>query len=302
MFDEQDAPGRRSQPDRASATRSPAAASRLNTAIGAFRPLLRDLMPVAAQPGRRRRRSSSASSAALERAAAIVAPVAETQAELFVNLDTTFTALARSRARSSRTRSPRARRRWTRRSRDLPVQRPFLRQHAALFHELRARRRARCAPPRPTWPTRSRSARRRCARSVALNQRLEPTLRRAAGASPRTRWSPLGVKRLTDTSTIAQPDARVPHAAQTVCNYVDAVVPQRRRLLSEGDKNGTWQRFIIVADAAGPEQRGRPVQRRRPTARAPTTTCTPTRTRTRRRRASPRSARPATRPTCRARP
>ena len=54
---------------------------------------------------------------------------------------------------------------------------------------------------------------------------------------------------------------------QTVCNYVTLWFRNVASLLSEGDDNGTWQRFIIVAAPHGPEQRGRPVdapgQRRR---------------------------------------
>ncbi len=64
----------------------------INTAIGAFRPLLQDIVPVArnlSSPDTNLRRFFQE----LGDAAAIVAPVAETQAQLFVNLDRTFAAL-----------------------------------------------------------------------------------------------------------------------------------------------------------------------------------------------------------------
>ena len=61
----------------------------------ALRPLVTDLEPVAANLATRRR-GSAASSRRSADAAAEVAPVAEEQASLFVNLDTTFTALASS--------------------------------------------------------------------------------------------------------------------------------------------------------------------------------------------------------------
>ena len=64
----------------------------INTAIGAFRPLLRDIVPVAqnlSSPETDLRRFFRA----LGDTAAIVAPAAEAQAELFVNLDITFRAL-----------------------------------------------------------------------------------------------------------------------------------------------------------------------------------------------------------------
>ena len=83
---------------------------------------------------------------------------------------------------------------------------------------------------------------------------------------------------------------------QTICNYVTLWFRNVASLLSEGDSNGTWQRFIIVSAPQRPEQRGRPVRRagQRPGRR--TTTCTPTRTRTRRAAGARTSARPATRP------
>ena len=81
----------------------------INTAIGAFVPLLRNLEPVArnlSDPDTRLDRFFRS----LGRAAEEVAPVAEEQAELFVNLDITFTALARRlRGPTCRRRSPRAR-------------------------------------------------------------------------------------------------------------------------------------------------------------------------------------------------
>ena len=88
----------------------------INTAIGAFRPLLRDIQPVMANLSDPRTNLERLVTA-LGDTASIVAPAAETQASLFRNLDTTMAALARSRARTSRTRSPRPSRRSTRASR-----------------------------------------------------------------------------------------------------------------------------------------------------------------------------------------
>ena len=69
-----------------------------------------------------------------------------------------------SRGRSSRTSSPRARPRWTPAIAEFPKQRPFLRNTAAFFRELRpgVGRAARGRAVR--WPTRSRSAPARCPR------------------------------------------------------------------------------------------------------------------------------------------
>ena len=65
----------------------------LNVAVGRLRPLLDDLEPVARVIGAPRTRLSRLVRA-LAATASELAPVAETQAALFVNLDTTFAALA----------------------------------------------------------------------------------------------------------------------------------------------------------------------------------------------------------------
>ena len=82
--------------------------------------------------------------------------------------------------------------------------------------------------------------------------------------------------------------------AQTVCNYVTLFFRNISSLLSEGDKNGTWQRFIIVATPLGPNSEGGPSSGAGQRPERSTTTCTPTRTRTPPRRASRGSASPAT--------
>src|SRR4029078_10716715 len=46
--------------------------------------------------------------------------------------------------------------------------------------------------------------------------------------------------------------------AQTVCNYITLFFRNISSLLSEGDRNGTWQRFIIVAAPLGPNGEGGP--------------------------------------------
>src|SRR5215216_5655194 len=108
----------------------------INQAIGALRPLLRDIIPVA--------QNLSSKETNLPRfireladAAAIVAPAAETQAQLFVNLDRTFGALravARPFIQDSITKGRPA---LDAAIRSFPIQRPFLRNTEGLFHDLR---------------------------------------------------------------------------------------------------------------------------------------------------------------------
>jgi hypothetical protein len=46
--------------------------------------------------------------------------------------------------------------------------------------------------------------------------------------------------------------------AQTTCNYITLWFRNIASHLSEGDKNGTWQRFIIIATPQGPNSEGGP--------------------------------------------
>ena len=93
--------------------------------------------------------------------------------------------------------------------RAFPLQRPFLRNSDAACSTS-------CAPASRALRTAAPDARRRvrdrhagrCKRSPALNKRLEPHVRGAASASPRTRSSPLGVARPDQHRAAPQPDAR----------------------------------------------------------------------------------------------
>src|SRR5918998_1347127 len=107
----------------------------INQAIGALRPLLRDIIPVA-------QNLTSAETdlprfiSELADAARIVAPAAETQAQLFVNLDRTFGALrevSRPFIQESISEGPEV---LDAGIRSFPIQRPFLANTEGLFREL----------------------------------------------------------------------------------------------------------------------------------------------------------------------
>ena len=108
----------------------------LNTAIQAFVPLLRDAEPVLrnlSDPETRLARFFRS----LADTASEVAPVAEQQASLFTSLDISFTSLAsvaRPFIQETISESPPSEELAIR---DFPVQRPFLRNNAAFFKELR---------------------------------------------------------------------------------------------------------------------------------------------------------------------
>jgi hypothetical protein len=62
----------------------------------------------------------------------------------------------------------------------------------------------------------------------------------------------VGVDRLGDTVSSLRPTLAFLTPVQTTCNYVTLWFSNIASLLSEGDRNGTWQRFIIVTTPQGP--------------------------------------------------
>jgi len=227
----------------------------LNRAIEDANPLLVNLTPVMTslsdpqtQLGRFVR--------ALGRTAAVVAPAAVTQAELFRNLDITFGALARVARpfiQDSITLGPPA---LDQAIKDFPQQRPFLANSEALFRELRPGVQAfsQAAPPLADALTIGTPA---LEHSVAFNNRLKPffaSLQRFAQSPAVT----LGLRDLTSTLTILNPTLAHLTPVQTVCNYVTLFLRNTASLLSVGDANGTNQRFMIIATPQGPNNEGGP--------------------------------------------
>src|SRR5215218_7416938 len=227
----------------------------INQAIGALRPLLRDIIPVA--------QNLSSAETNLPRfireladAAAIVAPAAETQARLFVDLDRTFGALrevARPYIGESISEGPET---LDTAIRGFPVQRPFLANTEGLFRDLRPGVRAlRGAAPdladalAVATPT--------LRRLPQLNRRLASLLQELERFS-QDPLVPRGLRALTDTVRELDPTLRFLAPAQTQCNYVALWFRNIASLLSEGHVNGTWQRFIIVATPQGPNNEGGP--------------------------------------------
>ena len=188
--------------------------------------------------------------------AAEVAPVAEQQASLFVNLDTTFRALAevaRPFIQDSISEGPPT---LDEAIRDFPFQRIFLANNEGLFRELRPGIRAlrRAAPDlasalRVGTPT--------LIRSQILNRRLIP-LFQALDRFANDPQVPLGVRELTQLANSLNPTVAFLTPAQTVCNYATLWFRNVSSLLSEGDANGTWQRFIVVVAPSGPNNEGGP--------------------------------------------
>ena len=229
--------------------------SSLNTAIQDLNPLLLNLTSVMrnlAAPGTALRNFFPA----LGRTAQIVAPVAETQAALFDNLDTTFGALAkvaRPFIQDSITLAPPA---LDAAIRSFPVQDPFLANSEGFFRELRPGVKA-LSFAAPTLADALRIGTPVLIRSQGLNRRLKPLFQslKTFALDPLV---PLGVRDLTATVNSLNPTIANLTPAQTTCNYLSLWFRNVSSLLSEGDANGTWQRFIIVATPSGPNNEGGP--------------------------------------------
>ena len=227
----------------------------INTALGVLPALLRDIQPVA--------RNLSDPDTQLKRffdelgdAASIVAPAAETQAELFVNLDTTFRALdevAKPFIQDSITEGKPA---LDAAIRSFPIQRPFLRNTEGLFRELRPGAKAlRTAAPAlaDTFDEGQRTLR----RTPPFNRRLASLLQELQRFA-NDPVAPRGVKRLAETLEVLNPTLQNLAPTQLQCNYITLWFRNVSSLLSEGDVHGTWQRFIIIATPQGPNNEGGP--------------------------------------------
>ena len=94
-------------------------------------------------------------------------------------------------------------------------------------------------------------------KSVQLNKDLKPVFQ----SLERFAEDPLvalGVQDLGTTARIANPLFAAITPSQTVCNYWTLLFRNAASLLSEGDNNGTGQRFMIVAAPQGPNNEGSP--------------------------------------------
>jgi ABC-type transporter Mla subunit MlaD len=229
----------------------------INLAIAELRPLVDNLEPVA------RNLSSSQTQLgrffrSLERAAEEVAPVGEEQAALFKNLDTVFGALVPVKGDIQQ---------FIRESPpteqlaidEFPKQRPFLRNSAALFRELRPG--AEVLPRvAPVLADAEEIGAKTLARTPALNAQLEDLFRTLDRfiADPAV---PRGINRLRETVVTLRDPLDFITPAQTTCNYITLWFRNIASHLSEGDTRGTWQRFIIVATPQGPNNEGGPSSR-----------------------------------------
>jgi ABC-type transporter Mla subunit MlaD len=219
----------------------------LNQAFEALNPLLTNLKPVAetlADP----RTNLAAFFPALARTAAIVAPVADQNAELFGNLADTFAAIGADPAALQATISggpP-----TLQAGIDLlPAQRPFLRETAELERRLRPGVQSLRAAL-PSLNSAIRVGTPVLARSAGTSRRLGDVFTQLENLveQPATKSS---IVRLGDLFDSAKPLADFVTPAQTVCNYWNYFWTLLPEHLTERDSIGFSQRVSLIATPQG---------------------------------------------------
>jgi virulence factor Mce-like protein len=241
----------------------------LNTAIEALVPLVRDAEPVLrnlSDPETRLARFFRS----LADTVSEVAPVAEQQASLFTGLDVSFTSLAsvaRPFIQETISESPPAEELVIK---DFPVQRPFLRNNAAFFKELRPGV-ATLPHSAPILADAFETGSKVLPKTIPVNEDLADVFDTLAEFSedPVVRT---GVQQLTRLASSLRPTLSFLTPAQTTCNYATLWFRNAASLLADGDARGTWQRFQVVSaptdtpnlnrlplsDVYGPNNEGEP--------------------------------------------
>ena len=224
----------------------------INNAIGAFGPLVRDLGPVArnlASP----RTNLGGFFRGLEAFSGALVPVAQAQADLYRNLDTTFTALAPVAVPFLQNWISETPPTFTTVINDSPSVGSFLRDTAGLFSELR-----------PGFATLKQSAPVLAdafatgTRNLPGTKQLDARLLSLSKHFEAYAKNPLvipGFDRLTLTAKSLRSPLAFLTPVQSTCNYVSLFLRNTGSLLSERFGNGTALRFnvVVIDDVLGGE-------------------------------------------------
>ena len=187
---------------------------------------------------------------ALANLAATVAPVAETQASLFVALDRTFAAFARvSRPYIQETieQGPPT---LDAVNADLPAVRPFFRNSARFFTALKPGAKA-LGETSPVIADALHAGVPVLNASPVLNNQLQPTAE-ALVAFQNSTGVFNGLDLLIDSNELLEPSLRFIAPAQTTCNYVTLAFQRLANASSQGNDNARWLNFITFAPPEGP--------------------------------------------------
>jgi phospholipid/cholesterol/gamma-HCH transport system substrate-binding protein len=226
--------------------------SDINDAIGAFGPLVRDLGPVArnlASP----KTNLGGFFRGLEAFSGALRPVAKAQADLYVNLDTTFRAVAPVAVPFLQE--------WIKQTpptfeeviKDSPSEQAFLLNTAGLFKELRPGF-ATLPQSAPVLADAFAAGTRNLPGTKALDARLLSLSQHLATYS-RTPAVSAGLDRLTLTLQSLRSPLAFLTPVQSTCNYVSLFLRNTGSLLSEKFGNGTALRFnvVVIDDVLGGE-------------------------------------------------
>jgi ABC-type transporter Mla subunit MlaD len=216
----------------------------INNAIGAFGPLLRDLQPVAANLASPTTNLGGFFRSLEDYTSALV-PVAETQGQLFANLDTTFRALASVAVPSLQQTISDTPPMFDATITNTPVIRPFLTDTAALFSELRPGV-ATLPQSAPVLSTAFATGTRNLPGTAALDRRTI-TLSKNTASYAQNPSVQQGLDRLTLTLSRLGPPLAFLTPAQTTCNYVTLFLRNSESTLSEHVSNGGLLRFVQIA-------------------------------------------------------
>ena len=193
---------------------------------------------------------------ALEELSATVAPVAETQASMFVALDRTFAAFARVSRPFIQETISKGPPTLDAVNADLPALRPFLDDSARFFTAFKPGAKA-LAETSPTIDAALRAGIPALNRSPALYAQLTPTaealldFQSAPGVS-----SGLGL--LTDANELLAPALPRIAPAQTTCNYLSLTFKNLADAFSETNGQANWLSAIVFEPPDGPNAEGAP--------------------------------------------
>ncbi len=193
---------------------------------------------------------------ALEQTSSEIAPVAQTQAQMFVDLDTTLAAfadVARPYLQDTISKTPVTLRTA---SDTLPTIRPFLVNSRKLFVDLQPGTAA-VAVSADTIASALRVGIPVLRMSPQLNDQLPPTaaaLRRFNDDGDVRE----GIGRLIDLSESLGPPLKYIAPAQSVCNYATLLLRNAGSATDQGNSFGNWQRGGAVDTPTGPNNEGSP--------------------------------------------
>lgn len=192
----------------------------------------------------------------LSQTMALLAPVGQTQAELFVNLDTTFSALAsvaRPYIQDTISGAPAL---FDQAQESFPIQRPFFRNTAQLMAELKPGTEA-LRSGAPDLADAVQLGAPALKKAPAFNRQLTTTFKTLQSFSEDPAV-PLGLTDLNSAMVALDPTLSFVTPAQTVCNYITLLARNGSSLLSANEQYGTLQRFITVVTPLGPNNEGSP--------------------------------------------